>query len=201
MHKKLIIVFWSVLIFALTATSAFAGSYPEDIIGLSSTEVILGTIEKIEYVNSQSKKTTIKVSEYLFETLHDDVVVLDDLMYSYEEGGLANPEVGDYCAVAIEIEDGKIKLFYNLAAKSDSINKSTLKLKSTQQFVEIMNYYINDGTYSKKHREEMLSVMNKNNLPTSKPPATLNSSIFIVIVIICGTAAIIVFIKKSFLKH
>ncbi len=174
MLAKIRTTFLTILCIFMLCTTAFAGDIPESIITNDSTDVVIGTITAID-----SEKTTLEVSEFMFQTMELDVLVLDNFKYMVNNADYENPKVGDYCAIAITTEGeadgevGEIKLYYNLCAKANSLDTETLKLESLAAFVERMNGYINDGTYSKEHREQLKrKVYISSAKPVTEPAST-----------------------------
>jgi hypothetical protein len=97
----------------------------------------------------------MKISEVLFGDYSSDTIDIVDFKYAYETGKLFSPKKGDYCAVVVKKENDKYIVYEGLAAKSDSLDKKTLKLKSSNEFIKRMNGYINDGWYSNQTIEDI----------------------------------------------
>ncbi len=137
------IYFILTLIIALTffQSLVFAGDSPESITYTDSkADVLIGTV-----VGVDDNSTTIQVSEFLFEEFTDSEVVINELIYD-------DVQVGDYCAVAVYKENEEFLLYENLAGKTDSLDKKTLKIDSDNDLIKRFNGYINDGTYAKEKR-------------------------------------------------
>lgn len=145
--------------------SVFAGDVPESAL-LSADFCIIGEVEK--YENSIA---TIKIKEVLFGEYSQDTVDIADLKFMEGRGNYSLPKEGDYCAVAVQKSEGKYIAFEgHLAAKADSLDKNTLKLNSSDEFIQRMNDYINNGWYSQRNLEDIRGKISGNaNSATSSP--------------------------------
>lgn len=198
MISKAWFMFLLIVLSLLMVSVVFAGDVPESIVSNPTTEVGLGTIESIG-----PEKITIKVAEYLFETLNKPVIEVPNFNYPVKNYSFSRPKVGDSCIVTIKAIGDDIDIYYDygFCAKTDSLDKSTLKLDTSVAYMQELNTYINNGIYSKKYREEILSNLNQNKTTESKMSEPLISSTFIVIGIICCAAIIIAFISKAVFKR
>ncbi|MCX7711412.1 MAG: hypothetical protein N2484_16350 [Clostridia bacterium] len=172
MRVKFILGFsLALLFFLMMQTSAFAGDVPESAL-LLADNCFIGTVQKIDQT-----KVTIKISEVVFGEYTSDTVEILDFKYMVAIGKVSIPKKGDYCAVVVKQSQDGYRVYQDLAAKADSLDKKTLKLKSTYEFVIRMNHYINNGWYSnenfkrlnKKFKEKEASVPEtSSNRPVAK---------------------------------
>lgn len=157
MKKKMLFIILTVLFCALSAISVLAGDVPESIITDEDTDVIIGTITKID-----ESKTTIEISQAMFGSIGISEIELDNFDYFSDIPENKTPKAGDYCAVAVTYDSTEgFLLYYNLCARADSLDTKTLKLAEGYDFVGRMNEYINNGDYSPVNRMEKLGEMNK----------------------------------------
>ena len=120
----------------------FAGDIPESALHYADC-CFIGTVQKVD-----TSITTIKISEVLFGEYSSDTVDIPDLKYSDSLYNTSSPKKGDYCAIVAVASPEGYKVYEGLAAKSDSLSRSKLKLKSNHEFIIRMNHYINSGHYS-----------------------------------------------------
>lgn len=175
--KRKVQLFFCIVIFMCISISlpALAGDLPESAL-LNADFCFIGEVNKLE-----GSLSSIKISEVLFGDYLQDTIELSELKYM-EIGEYSLPKEGDYCAVVIDYSDGKYTVYEGLAAKADSLDKNTLKLKSSSEFIKRMNEYINNGWYSNQTIEDIKGKINadKQNTTTAQgvltPSETINIS-------------------------
>lgn len=219
--KKLLTLSGLVLLFAIIGISpVFAGDIPE-----SATQFadycFIGTVQKTD-----ASFTTVKISEVLFGDYSGDTIDIQNLKYNEGIYKTSNPKKGDYCAIVAVSSTEGYEVYEGLAAKSDSLDRSKLKLKSTNEFVIRMNKYINDGHYSNetvdriKNRYESRkdstsnvvtnTPLNTRPIVTAKATDVINSTtvktgsglsgnyLYVIIAVICVLlASVFIIISKS----
>jgi len=148
MKKGLLVIFVVLFINMLCPISVLAGDVPESAL-LSADFCLIGEVQKVE-----NSICTVKISEVLFGEYLQDTIEIEDLKYLVGIGENSNPKEGDYCAVVVQMSKNKYTVYERLAAKADSLDKNTLKLESSNEFIVRMNNYINNGWYSNQNLEE-----------------------------------------------
>ncbi|MFZ5990006.1 MAG: hypothetical protein ACOYWZ_23160 [Bacillota bacterium] len=169
-----------ILLLIVGAVPVLAGDIPESAL-TNANYCFIGTIEKVDGTTA-----TLKISEVVFGSFSEKSVDILDFEYATGQGLRAKPKINDYCAVVVETSPDGLRVYGRLAAKADSLDKKTLKLKSTDQFIRRMNNYINNGHYSNETIEkfnqfrddEANSVTNSvdSSLESSKPDVAVTSS-------------------------
>jgi len=150
MQKKVLLaVFIAVFINMLFPVSVIAGDLPESAL-LDADFCFIGEVQK-----NENSVCTIKISEVLFGEYLQETIEIEGLKYWEAIGKYSVPEKGDYCAVVVKESNGEYIVYEGLAAKADSLDKNTLKLESSCEFIERMNVYINNGRYSNQNLEEI----------------------------------------------
>lgn len=175
MKKKICFIILTVCFSMLCAINVLAGDTPESIVTDEKTDVIIGTITKID-----DKKTTIEISKAMFETIDSKEIELDNFKYLSGIEENQTPAVGDYCAVAVVREKEGFSIFERLCARADSLDAETLKLAEGFAFTSRMNEYINNGNYSKANRIEAISKLDPSELdsePDTPQGPSFNASI------------------------
>lgn len=153
-----------ILVLAITAGMAhavFAGDLPEAIITMPDVDMFIG-----EITETGDGEVRIDVYHALFDCY--DVASITVQQFTYMGGGKDGtgvPRVGDYVAVTAEYKDDRWKFAFEengylaLAAQCDSLDPTALQLYGTNEglggFLERMNEYINDGTYSHENRKKI----------------------------------------------
>ncbi|HOP99341.1 MAG TPA: hypothetical protein PK604_00625 [Acetivibrio clariflavus] len=166
MKKGWIVIFLVNLINILCLISVLAGDIPESAL-LDADLCLIGEVQKVE-----NSICTVKISEVLFGEYLQDTIEIEDLKYLVGIGENSNPKEGDYCAVVVQKRsENKYSVYGSLAAKADSLDKNTLKLESSNEFINRMNDYINNGWYSNRNLEEI-----KNKIKNSQSVATSRQS-------------------------
>ena len=149
----------------INSFSVLAGDIPESALQYADY-CFIGEVQNIE--NSYA---TIKINEVVFGDFSEDKIKIFDLKYTEAPGKISSPKVGDYCAVVVIKSNDEYIVYERLAAKSNSLDRKTLKLKSSQEFLKRMNNYINNGHYSNQTIEKFNWKINKSKeLVTSTAP-------------------------------
>lgn len=138
----LFLFFIAVLLLPLIAVPVLAGDVPESAL-LYADGCFIGTVQQVD-----GAQTTIKIKEVVFGTFYGETAEISGFEYWAAPGAKSTPKKGDYCAVVVKQSDSGYKVYEGLAAKADSLDKKTLKLKSSLEFIKRMNTYINNGWYS-----------------------------------------------------
>ena len=177
MKKRISFLLGIIVLYVIFAVPAFAGDVPEAAL-TDASNAMIGTVEKIE-----DTATTIKISKVLFGDYSGDRIKIDDFKFFKGAGQIVQPKVGDYCAFVVDVlqeeNQENYKIYHWLSAKSDSLDPSTLKLQSNDEFIIRMNGYINNGWYSNDNRNRLLKRYDKisaSKNETSKVIYTSNSN-------------------------
>ena len=120
------IILWLCII---NSFSVLAGDVPESAL-LNADYCFIGEVQSIE-----DSFTIIRIHEVVFGHYSEDTIKLRDLKYTVAIGKTSLPKVGDYCAVVVKKSSDGYVVYSELAAESDSLDRETLKLKSTQEVV------------------------------------------------------------------
>lgn len=149
--KRKVLLFICIVIFMyiVSPMSVLAGDLPESAI-FDADFCFIGEVQKIE-----NSICTLKISEVLFGEYSQDTIEIEDLKYWVDTRNYSLPEKGDYCAVVVQKSEDKFSVYQSLAAKADSLDKNTLKLESSNEFIKRMNDYINNGWYSNQTIEDI----------------------------------------------
>jgi len=161
------IILWLCII---NSFSVLAGDVPESAL-LNADYCFIGEVQSIE-----DSFTIIRIHEVVFGHYSEDTIKLPDLKYTVAIGKTSLPKVGDYCAVVVKKSSDGYVVYSELAAESDSLDRETLKLKSTQEFVVRMNEYINNGHYSNQTIEEInIRINESKGFVTAAPSTPINN--------------------------
>ncbi len=139
----------------ITSFSVLAGDIPESALQYAD-HCFIGEVQNIE-----NSYVTIKINEVVFGDFSEEIIKILDLKYTEAPGKFSFPKVGDYCAVVVIKSDDGYIVYEGLAAKSNSLEREKLKLKSSHDFLKRMNDYINNGHYSNQTIEDFNFKINK----------------------------------------
>lgn len=139
----------------ITSFSVLAGDVPESALQ-SADYCFIGEVQNIE-----NSYVAVKIYEVVFGEFSEDIIKINDLKYTDAPGKLSLPKVGDYCAAVVIKSNDEYIVYDGLAAKSNSLDRETLKLKSSHDFLKRMNEYINNGHYSNQTIENFNYKINK----------------------------------------
>ncbi len=151
--KRTLVLLGIMLVLLIYTGTAFAGDIPESAL-LGAENALLGTVEK-----NEGSIVTLKISEVLFGGYSEDMIEISGMQYSEGLGKTGKPKPGDYCVVVVNADN---TVYEYLCARADSLDRETLKLKSSHPFIERMNNYINNGWYSNENREAILKRIEAN---------------------------------------
>lgn len=144
-NRIIAVVCITILACIMLAAPVSAGDLPESAL-LHADGCFLGTVQKVE-----KDKVTIKISEVVFGSYSLETAEILDFKYWTAPGSKTAPKKGEYCAVVVKKEQESFRVYEGLAAKADSLDKKSLKLKSSIEFLKRMNNYINNGWYSNEN--------------------------------------------------
>jgi len=183
-----------IIMILILSTSVLAGDIPESVMMENDVDVIIGTVTDIH-----EKQAKIQVSKTFFEVVTDETIVVQDFEYLVGSGPLGtikhiNPEVGDFCAVAVIPKDETLIVYGGLCAKADSLDSKTLKLDGGNEFIARMNEYINTEHYSKEKRSNVTNNVAVAESSETKNDFSVGKTDFILFVLIGIVVIAILFI-------
>ncbi len=191
--KKILMVFFVLLIMLANITVAFAGDIPETLISSDETQIFYGKLVKVDLFGNEGDTTVIPVKK-----IKGTVSLGKEKIYKgcSFEGGYSPNQGNVYIFVCVD-ENSPLYIF-----EPNSYDTKNVKLTgiSGEDMWKRFEKYLNEGKYeeAEKERQERISYVEKETELSELPPLkNYNTAIYAVISVAVAAVAFFFYTKVS----